>query len=108
MAMLTRVVDDALSGSKAQDDIIGVFLFGSALWSARPRDIDVLVVYRPGTDAAYRALAVRRVLRGPIKAALHLDPHIVLLNEREAAQTDFIRAERCATVWTPRPPSAAA
>jgi len=96
-----------LEVSGVRSEAVGIFLFGSALTAASPRDVDLLYVYRPGAGTARRAIELRRAMCGPVGAALGLEPHIILLNEREAAQTNFVQEEQCAVVWRKEPLSTA-
>jgi hypothetical protein len=105
--MLSQIVEEVLELCGARSEAVGVFLFGSALSVAQPHDVDLLYVYRPELGAVQRAINVRRAMYGPVKSALDLEPHIMLLNEREVAQTNFIQEERCVLVWSHEPRCAA-
>jgi predicted nucleotidyltransferase len=76
---------------QALGEVAGVralYLFGSALSSDTPRDIDLLLVYGPPlTPLTVRALT------GPIcelvERAVELQAHIVFFTKREASEPGF-------------------
>lgn len=71
-----------------------LFLFGSALHSATPRDIDILVVYPAALDA-HDALRFRSKLVTKLKKYSSILVHVVLLSDREEHQVEFVRNENC-------------
>jgi predicted nucleotidyltransferase len=76
-----------------------LYLFGSALRSEQPGDIDLLLVYDEAQAApkeAWRLAAYVRQVLGP----LAIPPvEIVLLTRREAASSRFAQAEGAHRVW---------
>jgi predicted nucleotidyltransferase len=71
-----------------------LFIFGSALYSENPRDIDILVVYattlRPGDALYFRAKLIRK-----LKKYITIPIHIVLLSRDEEREVRFIKTENC-------------
>jgi predicted nucleotidyltransferase len=98
----------ALAIEAAAPDIPGVsevWLFGSALISAAPRDIDLLVVYVPDVISPTQAMSLRAPLRRAIARVSSLKVHLVLLSEGEALETGFADAEGAVRVFPPFDPA---
>lgn len=72
-----------------------LFVFGSALTSKHPNDLDLLVVYDslkcPPEQARDRAM----MLVSELVTDCHLQPHVVVLKKSEERSVQFIRTERC-------------
>ena len=68
-------------------------MFGSALRSPQPEDIDLLVVYDDGVLRATVAASVRGPFADATTGATGLHAHIVVLSRQEAASTRFAENE---------------
>jgi predicted nucleotidyltransferase len=64
-------------------------LFGSAVDSETPRDIDVLVVYGPPLLPA-TAHEIRPLIEGAVSRVFDLPPHLMFFSEREAREPGLI------------------
>lgn len=69
-------------------------LFGSALISDDPRDVDVLLIY-PNSMTPEVAIEARRRMVVELGKLLGRRIHSVLLSESEEAETQFIQKEKC-------------
>lgn len=69
-----------------------IFLFGSAMSSETPHDIDLLITYA-ATEDPQAAVQFRKKLRSRLGKYVPLPLHIILLSESEEAQTQFISRE---------------
>jgi predicted nucleotidyltransferase len=71
-----------------------VFLFGSALDSDNPSDIDILVIYaariEPHQAVRFRAKLVRKLGK-----CTSVPIHVVLLSENEEREVKFVTCENC-------------
>ena len=85
-------------GAKGVPDV-DVYLFGSALVSLYPRDLDLLVVYDPHTCGLSDALAARASISLAAQERLGALADISLLSKREAAESNFVEEEGCQLVW---------
>jgi predicted nucleotidyltransferase len=68
-----------------------VWLFGSACSDNDSRDIDILIVYDPGTLSVTNAIDFRRKLAEAIFAATRRPTDILLLSQDEFVQTAFLK-----------------
>src|SRR4051794_21334200 len=69
-----------------------LWLFGSALRSPHPRDVDLLLVY--DLDVSFEEVEeVRAAIAKIACETVGLKPHLVVLNTREAAETAFAAKE---------------
>jgi len=71
-----------------------LFLFGSALYSDNPDDLDILVVYEDSVTAI-EALRFRIKLISKLKKYASIPLHVMLLSEREEREVGFTNAENC-------------
>ena len=92
--MLSPLLKEALRESGALTDTVGVWLFGSAVNAAQPRDLDLLYVYARRPGAIDRAILVRETIGRRIRASYALNADVTLLSRSEVDTTDFIRRER--------------
>jgi len=69
-----------------------LFLFGSALTTDSPRDLDILIVY-DGTPED--AVWFRHRLTSKLAAFTHCPIHAILLSKNEEIESDFIQKEKC-------------
>ena len=71
-----------------------LFLFGSALYSENPRDIDILVVYTasltPGAALQFHTKLVRK-----LKKYFAVPIHVVLLSQSEECEVESVKTENC-------------
>jgi predicted nucleotidyltransferase len=81
------------------DGIVSVWLFGSAVSSSRPSDVDLLVIYRPAELAPVEASNLRAVLESAVERVSDLDADVVVLSESEAFEVDFVRRERAQCLY---------
>jgi predicted nucleotidyltransferase len=82
-----------------------VWLFGSALKSSKPRDLDLLVVYDDMQISPLDAATLREPIGSAAAAATGLAPHIVVLSEREVAETGFAEAEGARRLFARKRPN---
>lgn len=69
-----------------------LFLFGSALTTSSPRDLDILIVYDGGPEDAVR---FRQKLSSKLGGFTNRPIHAILLSTKEEIELDFIQKERC-------------
>lgn len=67
-----------------------VWIFGSALSSPSPEDVDLLVIYDPESMNHDDANKLRDELARAVEATSNLPADIRLLSQREARQTAFL------------------
>jgi predicted nucleotidyltransferase len=72
-----------------------VYVFGSALSSAQPKDIDILVVYDPMVCSPSRAYAYHEQFLNQLAEMIELPIDITLLSKTEADETRFVESESC-------------
>ena len=71
------------------DAFDGVYVFGSALWSPKPGDLDILLVYE-ASKLPLVADAERRVIARMSERFPALPVHLTTLNEAELISTAFL------------------
>jgi predicted nucleotidyltransferase len=71
-----------------------LFLFGSALYSENPRDIDILVVYATSLSPV-DALDFRSKLISKLRKYIAIPIHVVLLSQSEERKLEFGKIENC-------------
>lgn len=86
VAQLAAELHAALGGVEG---VTAVYLFGSAVDSETPRDIDILVVYGPPLSPA-TAPDVRPLVEGAVARVFPLPPHLMFFSEREAREPGLI------------------
>ena len=67
-----------------------MYLFGSALTSATPSDVDIIAVYGEPLRPAQAGDALRPVLTAAVEAVTELPAHILLFSEQEAMVTGVL------------------
>lgn len=72
-----------------------VFVFGSALCSQRPSDLDLLCVYDPKRVVPSAAYDQMRLLARALTDALNAPVDLTVLSNSEAVETDFVSKEHC-------------
>jgi predicted nucleotidyltransferase len=72
-----------------------VFVFGSALTSKNPNDLDLLVVYDPEACPLEQARDKALKLASELSGEIGLQPHVVVLTESEERSVRFIQREGC-------------
>lgn len=72
---------------------VALYLFGSALTTLEPNDLDLCLVYDPARLPVHEALYLRRNLSLAINDDFSTAADIVLLSEAEAEQSDFVKLE---------------
>jgi predicted nucleotidyltransferase len=68
-----------------------LYVFGSALTSTTPNDLDVVVIYDPQACPPREAYSVHRETVVDLEKCYQLPIHITLLTLSEEASTEFIR-----------------
>lgn len=68
-----------------------LYIFGSALTSGNPNDLDVLVVYDPVACPPEDAYTLHRETVFDLEVSYRLPVHITLLTSSEESGTDFIK-----------------
>jgi predicted nucleotidyltransferase len=86
VARLAAELQAALAGVEG---VSAVYLFGSAVESETPRDIDLLIVYGPPLAAA-TAPEVRPMIEEAVSRVFGLPPHLMFFSEREAREPGLI------------------
>lgn len=81
-----------------ENEGIALYIFGSALRTLHPNDLDLLLVYDKRLVSEESALLVRHSLSKTIVEILGLQADLVLLSKFEAQQSRFIELEGAARV----------
>ena len=81
-----------------QTNKIQFYLFGSALFSIHPNDIDLLVVYDSTEVSINKVNDFRRDLSQLLNSKLEVDVDIYALTTTEAAQSRFVSREHCVSL----------
>ena len=68
-----------------------LYIFGSALSSDYPNDLDVLVIYDPSACPPQVAYSFHREAMLDLEASFHMPVHITLLTPSEESGTEFIK-----------------
>ncbi len=98
--MLKRMTKESLYRSAAEHECLSVWIFGSALNSINPRDIDILYVYLPTSkDSWIRAIEFRKYMEGSFLKLFNVQSHVILLTESEEAEIGFITKEYCEKIY---------
>jgi hypothetical protein len=87
-----------LLAMRSVQDVVGnegvaLYIFGSALQTLQPDDLDLLIVYDNRLLSVENALSFRRGLSKSITDALELPADLVLLSKCEAQQSRFVELE---------------
>jgi predicted nucleotidyltransferase len=72
-------------------ELSAAYVFGSALKSGLPNDLDVLIVYDPHTCPVSRAYDAHRTFVEMLQQAAGLTVHLTLLTIDEERDSSFIR-----------------
>ncbi len=78
---------------------LDIYLFGSAIYSITPNDIDLLVVYDAEKVSIQEALDFRKDLGLLIANIFNLPSHICLLSNKEKEYRIFITQERAVKIY---------
>ncbi len=82
--ILSIILKESLLLTGTTTMITNIFLFGSALYSLSPSDIDLLTIYRNSHTSNYRNLMqLRECVRVKVKRDLGKEVDMVILNEDE-------------------------
>ncbi len=76
-------------------DWASVYVFGSALRSANPSDLDLLVIYEPRLCPPKQARDTAETLVAELTRDMGLQPHVVVLTKTEEQDVGFIQNEGC-------------
>lgn len=88
---MESIVKDWLrSESVAEQPGIKIYLFGSVLTSATPRDLDLVIIYDASQIDVAKAIVIRQKLREHIRKMVGIPTDIVLLSTGEVEQTRFL------------------
>lgn len=82
---------------------VSIFLFGSALYSNEPNDIDLLVIYNEKMVKIPQALNFRKNLRESIFDSFLISAHICLLSSDEIEHQCFIEQESAIEIYPKEP-----
>jgi len=93
MSRMTR--KDKLSIATAVPEGWRVYVFGSALCSQQPSDLDLLCVYDPKRVVPSAAYDQIRLLARALTDALNAQVDLTVLSDSEAVETDFVSKEHC-------------
>lgn len=87
--------------SKIEDgfDGIKIYLFGSALGTSNPRDIDLLFVYSEEAYSFDSILELRRRVTSLLSKVLNKDIDIILLSDKEVLSNPFIEDEGALNIY---------
>jgi len=72
-----------------------VFVFGSALRTENPDDLDLLVVYDPVVCPPKQARDRAEALASELTRDIGLQPHVVVLTKAEELSIRFVQSEGC-------------
>lgn len=86
---VARLAAELKSGLVRVDGVRAVYLFGSAVKSETPRDVDILVVYGPPL-VADTADSLAPLVEGSVGRACSLPVHLVLFSEAEAREPRLV------------------
>ncbi len=92
-----KSVQDAV-GSES----IALYIFGSALRTFQPNDLDLLLIYDRQLLSTESALSLRRRLSKSIAMELGFPADLVLLSKSEAQQSRFVEMEGAVLVSIPQ------
>lgn len=74
-------------------------MFGSALRTLSPRDIDLLIVYSPEKMTVQEVITLKNEIKINIENVLSKSIHICTLTIKEATESRFIEEEECIKVF---------
>ena len=75
-------------------ELFKFYLFGSVLFSDRPNDIDILVVYKKNYSLKC-VIDLRNKIEDIVFSIYNIPADVVLLSEYEALNNTFIADEKC-------------
>ena len=78
---------------------VKVYVFGSAVWSHSPQDVDLVIVYNSSTVNVDDVLSCRRRLQRELSDKFGLPTDICLLNEKEAQSNPFLINEGAVLIY---------
>jgi hypothetical protein len=76
-----------------------MWVFGSALTTSRPRDLDILIVYDRRSVSISSAIRIRRQIQALVLQKFAIAADVVLLSRREAATTKFSSRVRAVRIF---------
>ena len=71
-----------------------IYVFGSAVFSLTPNDLDLLVVYDPELCPPNEARNRAEILAAKLTSHSGLQPHVVVLTKAEEQNVNFIHNEQ--------------
>jgi predicted nucleotidyltransferase len=86
---IASLADEVRSALADIEGVRAVYLFGSALTSETPADIDVLVVYGPPL-APLTAPTIRPSIESAVSVAFGLPAHVMFFSEAEACEAGLV------------------
>ena len=78
---------------------IEVYLFGSALSTRVPNDLDILLVYDQGMVTVRAALHIRKDLRRQVEYQAQLVADVCVLSRSELLSSRFVEQERAVKIY---------
>jgi predicted nucleotidyltransferase len=94
-----QIICAAVADFARESGFAACYIFGSFGQSARPADIDLLLVYDPRQCDAHKALRLRGKLRNRLKSLFEYNSHVLLFSSDEAATNPFILDENCRLIF---------
>lgn len=86
---VAQLAADLESALEAVAGVRAAYLFGSALKSDTPRDVDVLIVYGPPLAPA-TAPEIRPLVKAAVSRAFSLPAHLMFFSEAEAREPGLV------------------
>ena len=71
-------------------EFIDLYLFGSAVYSQNPTDIDIAVIYKKGNVSINEAIKFRRELESNLTNQIGSSVDIILLSNEEEKEMEFL------------------
>lgn len=91
---ITYILQIVRNSNVANMDKVNLYLFGSSLREAKPKDIDLLIVYQKESINIDRLLALKRTFKSLLEDVIKLNVDICLLSVLELEQSQFADEEK--------------
>jgi hypothetical protein len=99
ISTLITFLQTSVNGNVGLAGGLKIYVFGSAIRSCSPRDVDLVVVYNPSSVEVDDVLAYRRCLQRDCYAEFGLPLDVCLLTEQEAQNNPFLAEEGAVLVY---------
>jgi hypothetical protein len=99
MGTLITFLQTSVNGNVGLARGLEIYVFGSAIGSCAPQDVDLVVVYKPLIVKVDDILAYRRRLQRGWHAEFGLPLDVCLLTEQEAQNNPFLEEEGAVLVY---------